>query len=136
MSGGSSGKLLEVVMQPSASDRREKERLRAELAASGFSLPGTFLERWMSCKKPGCRCSADPPQLHGPYYQWTRRVSGKTETRLLTEEQASKYREWFDNAKRDRTIIAKLEELSLAIVESAEGWRKPTQKTTRRRRKV
>lgn len=29
---------------------------------------------------PGCRCKADPPQLHGPYWQWTRKVAGKTVT--------------------------------------------------------
>ncbi len=136
MSGGSSGKLKEVVMRPSPSDRQRRERLRAELAASGYSLPGTFLERWMTCKKPGCRCSADPPQLHGPYYQWTRRVSGKTVTRLLTEEQAERYREWFENARRDRAILTELEELSLAIAESAEGWTESTRTTSRGRRKV
>jgi len=122
--------------QPSAQDRRRKDRLLAQLASSGFALPGTFLERWICCKKPGCRCCADPPQLHGPYYQWTRKVDGKTVTRLLSEEQMERYREWFDNAKRDRALLGELEALSLAIAESAEGWDEPGEGPKRSRRRV
>ncbi|MGH8903826.1 MAG: DUF6788 family protein [Egibacteraceae bacterium] len=40
------------------------------------------------CGSPGCRCHADPPQPHGPYYQWTAKANGKTVTRRLTEHQA------------------------------------------------
>ena len=36
------------------------------------------------------------PQLHGPYYQWTRKIKGKTKTTLLTAEQMDRYRPWFD----------------------------------------
>ena len=108
--------------RPNPKDRRAKERIVAKLGASDFALPGTILERRICCKKPGCRCTADPPQLHGPYYQWTRKVNGKTVTRLLTKEQKERYEAWFDNAKQIRTLLAELEMLSLLIVESAEGW--------------
>src|SRR3974390_730771 len=27
--------------------------------------------RYPRCAPPGCKCHADPPQPHGPYYQWT-----------------------------------------------------------------
>ena len=107
--------------RPNAKDRRAKEQIVAKLAASDFALPGTILERRICCKKPGCRCMADPPQLHGPYYQWTRKVNGKTVTRLLTVEQRERYEAWFDNAKRIRALLADLEALSLGILESAEG---------------
>jgi hypothetical protein len=36
---------------------------------------------------PGCRWQADPPQLHGTYHQWTRKIGGKTVTRILTDDQ-------------------------------------------------
>jgi hypothetical protein len=108
--------------RPNAKDRRTQNHIAAGLAAAGFALPGTILERSICCKKPGCRCTADPPQLHGPYYQWTRKVNGKTVTRLLTVEQMQRYRPWFDNAKQLRTLLSELETLSLAIAESTEGW--------------
>ena len=64
----------------------------------------------------------DQPQLHGPYFQWTRKVNGKTVTRLLTQEQMDRYGQWFDNAKQPRALLSDLEDLSLRIAESAEGW--------------
>jgi hypothetical protein len=55
---------------------------------------------------PGCRCHADPPRLHGPYHQWTRKKNGKTATRILTDEQLADYRPWFDNHRRLRELVA------------------------------
>ena len=94
---------------------------RAETAA-GYALPGTFLERNASCNKAGCRCMADPPRLHGPYYQWTRKIDGKTKTTRLTVEQVERYRPWFDNAKTIRALTAELEALSLDIASTTEDW--------------
>jgi len=108
--------------RPNMQDRRAKDQIIAALGASDFALPGTLIERTICCKKPGCHCTADPPQLHGPYYQWTRKVNGKTFTRLLTKEQKERYDTWFDNAKRIRSLLAELEALSLLVAESAEGW--------------
>ncbi len=92
------------------------------LGSAGFALPGTILERHVRCGKEGCRCGADPPQLHGPYYQWTRKVDGRTETRLLSATQMSRYRDWFENAKRIRALTGELETLSLEIARSTEDW--------------
>lgn len=44
-------------------------RLAAELAGLDHALPGSLLLRWMRCGKTNCRCKADPPTLHGPYFQ-------------------------------------------------------------------
>ena len=49
-------------------------------------------------------------------------VNGKTVTRLLTEEQLTRYRPWFDNARQLKDLIAKLEIASLAAADQAEGW--------------
>lgn len=108
--------------QPTAQDRAAQAQLATELGSVGFALPGTVLERRMRCGKRGCRCAADPPQLHGPYYQWTRKLNGKTQTRLLTAAQMARYGSWFENAKRIRSLASELEALSLDIAESAEGW--------------
>jgi hypothetical protein len=108
--------------RPTAQDRAAQARIAAQLGSAGFALPGTVLERRIRCGKPGCRCSADPPQLHGPYYQWTRKVNGKTETRLLSAAQRARYQSWFENAKRLRRLTSELEALSLEVAESAEDW--------------
>jgi hypothetical protein len=110
--------------RPDARDQRTHAEIVDALAAAaaGYALPGTLLERQMRCNKAGCRCTADPPQLHGPYYQWTRKIDGKTRTTLLTADQVDRYRPWFDNAKKLRTLTADLETLSLEIAKTTEGW--------------
>lgn len=110
--------------RPNAKDRRTHARIIDALAAAAnnHALPGTLLERHIRCNKTGCRCMADPPHLHGPYYQWTRKIDGRTRTTLLTIEQVGRYRPWFDNAKSIRTLTAELEALSLDIANTTEGW--------------
>ena len=92
------------------------------LAGAAFALPGTLADRMTRCGYPGCRCHADPPQLHGPYHQWTRKKNGKTATRILSDEQLADYGPWFDNHKRLRELITELEEISLAITEADPRW--------------
>ena len=96
--------------------------IAAVLAGAGFALPGTVADRVTRCGYPGCRCHADPPQLHGPYHQWTRKKNGKTATKILSDEQLADYGPWFDNHKRLRELVAELEELSLAIAENDPRW--------------
>lgn len=108
--------------RPNAADRRAQAAIAAALGGAGFALPGTLLERRIRCGKPGCRCAADPTQLHGPYFSWTRKVNGRTETRLLSVAQMERYREWFANARRIRDLTGELEVLSLEIAASAEDW--------------
>jgi len=86
------------------------------------ALPGSVVVRHMRCGKAACRCKADPPVLHGPYIQWTRTVNGKTVTRLLSEEQLARYQSWFDNARRLKDLMAKLEIVSVHTIELSEGW--------------
>jgi hypothetical protein len=76
-------------------------------------LPGV---RAYACGKPNCRCHADPPRLHGPYAEWTRKISGKTITRRLTPAELAEYQPLFDNAKKLRALLGELQDLTLDIV--------------------
>ena len=102
-------------------ERRLKEIVR-ELGALGFCLPGSVAEREIRCTNPGCHCHADPPQLHGPYIAWTRKVNQKTIARNLTPEQATRYHSWFENNRRLRQLTSELQALSLEAAAKAEGW--------------
>jgi hypothetical protein len=107
---------------PEPDEQQQHELIASHLAQTGLALPGTVVTRHMRCGKARCRCKADPPQLHGPYYQWTRKVEGKTITRWLTDEQLARYQAWFANAQRLRDLLTELEALSLRIAERTEGW--------------
>ena len=108
-----------------AAHQAEAEKIAAELAAiaaTGMVLPGTITERRTRCGRSNCACHADPPRLHGPYHQWTRKKNGKTATRILSDEQLADYGPWFDNHRRLRELITELEALSLAIAEADPRW--------------
>ncbi|MHB8301145.1 MAG: DUF6788 family protein [Dermatophilaceae bacterium] len=102
---------------PSAAERRKQAALARRLAEAGFVLPGSLFARHMRCGKPNCRCHNEVPELHGPYLQWTRTAQGKPLTRMLSADQADRYRDWFDNAHRLRQAMRELEELSISIAE-------------------
>lgn len=108
---------------PSPAERSAQAAIARRLAGSGFALPGSLVERAMRCGKPNCGCKADPPRLHGPYHQWTRKIDGKTVTVTLDEEQVARYGPWFANARALRTAFEELEALSLRIAQRDEGWR-------------
>lgn len=106
---------------PASAARRAT--LAREIAAIDKVLPGTLNVFHNRCGKPRCRCHADPPQLHGPYVTWTRKVAGKTVTRRLSADQLERYRPWFENRRRLRALVRELEELSISAAEGAEEWR-------------
>jgi hypothetical protein len=91
----------------------------AELAAAaGPALPGTLTVRSYACGKPRCRCHASPPELHGPYAEWTRKIDGKTVTRRLTPEQLAAWQPLFDNARKMRDLLAEIQDLTLQAVDA------------------
>ncbi len=111
-------------MEPSPDQQAARDRIAAELAAAGFALPGTLTVRSYACGKPSCRCRADPPRLHGPYAEWTRKIGGKTVTRRLTPAELADYQPLFDNAKKLRALLTELQDLTLEIIE-AESRQEP-----------
>jgi len=76
----------------------------------------------MRCGKAGCRCKADPPQLHGPYTYWTRTVAGRTVAQLLSADQLERYRPWIENNRRLHQLVKQLETLAVQTAQQAEGW--------------
>ena len=111
-------------MEPSPDQQAARDRIAAELAAAGFALPGTLTVRSYACGKAGCRCRADPPRLHGPYAEWTRKIDGKTVTRRLSPAQLADYQPLFDNARKIRALLAELQHLTLEII-NADGRQAP-----------
>lgn len=92
-------------------ERRYRELL-GELAAIGFIRSGSLAARYNYCGKANCRCHGDPPQPHGPYFQWTAKVDGKTVNRRLTARQAELYQEWIANDRHLRAIVDQMRDVA------------------------
>lgn len=79
--------------------------LRQRLSRTGFLWTGTVLRYSQPCGKPSCSCRRGRRFHHGPYYVWTRKVRGKTVTRMLSPAEGRLYRCWMMNRRKlDRTI--------------------------------
>lgn len=105
----------------SPSQRAEAAEIAAELATiarSGKVLKGSIVTRRTRCGRPGCRCMADPPEPHGPYFQWTRKVAAKTIGHWLSAEQAEDYQPFIENDRRLHELLGRLEAIGLAALEA------------------
>ncbi|MDQ2710518.1 MAG: hypothetical protein M3Z25_24150 [Actinomycetota bacterium] len=104
--------------------------LQDQIRELGFIAPGSVIERYTACGSPGCRCHADPPARHGPYYQYTRKLAGKTLTRRLDPAQVQLYREWIANRRHLDRLLAEMDNLSRQAAELL-ITRPPDQHSTR-----
>lgn len=92
--------------------RARYRALQRQITDVGFIATGSVIERYTVCGTDRCRCHGDPPARHGPYFQYTRKLAGKTLTRRLTAEQAQRYREWITNRHRLDGLVAEMDQTS------------------------
>lgn len=116
----------EVDAAVSKRDVQRVERARTKLvkllAEDARILPGSLVERSVRCGKANCRCHGNPPELHGPYLQWSYTRENKRFTRWLSPEQEERYRPRINAARQLRELVSDLERLEIHSVEQAEGW--------------
>ena len=108
-----------------AYERRYRE-LAHRLADIGYIASGSVAPRFNRCGKANCACHADPPRLHGPYWQWTAKVDGKTVNRRLSPREAELYNQWIGNDRRARVLLGEMREVAakateLILQEDADG---------------
>ena len=100
-----------------ATYQRRYRELAAQLADVGYIAAGSITHRHTRCSNQNCRCHADPPQMHGPYWQWTAKIDGKTVTRRLSETEAALYQEWIHNDRKLRAIITQMRQVAANATE-------------------
>jgi len=88
------------------------EQLKSQLADIGWIRRGSLTERYMPCGTKTCRCNANPPQLHGPYYQYKRVINGKTHSIRVTRQQADLIQGWINNGRHLNDIIKTMEQIA------------------------
>lgn len=120
----------------------------AALARADFVLRGSLMQRYLPCGTASCRCHTDSAQLHGPYWQWSTRVRGKSVTRMLTPEQAQRYQAWMHNGQRLEAILTELHDISIQATglllaqarsqhpRQSAGARKPSRRRPKLRKSV
>lgn len=82
--------------------------------------PGSLSRQYNVCGNPTCRCKADPPRRHGPYYQVSFTWKGRSRSQFVRAEDVPRVRKQLKNYRRlrllmDEWITAELELATLAV---------------------
>lgn len=102
------------VADPTLAELQARYRdLAAQITRIGFTATGTVLRSRNVCGTSGCSCHTGPDRRHGPYWQYTRKVDGKTVTRRLADAQAALYTEWIANGRALRDLLAQMQQVSV-----------------------
>lgn len=93
------------------------DELQRQLSELGPLLPGSISEQWNVCGKAGCRCKAKKnPKKHGPYYQLSYTIAGKSSTMFIKPVDLDEARRRLENYREYRRLC---NELILAWVDHA-----------------
>ena len=85
---------------------------RQKLLQLEYFLKGTVSQRMMKCGQPSCACHQDPTQRHGPYFEWTYKLKGKTVNVKLSPQAAPLYQAATKQHRELKATLAKMERLS------------------------
>src|ERR1035441_7229431 len=87
-----------------------------ELHQLDYFLKKTVSKRMMKCGQPQCACHRDPSQRHGPYFEWTYKVKGKTINVKLSAQAAPLYQAATKQNHKLKAVLAKMERWSRAAL--------------------
>ena len=106
---------------------RRIEQLKGRLAQVGPMLPGSISEQWNVCGTPGCRCK-DPekPVKHGPYYQLSYTVGGKSSTMFIKKEDLPEARRRLKLYQQFKTLSTELVHAYIALTRKTGFNRRPS----------
>jgi hypothetical protein len=92
--------------------REQIRRIKARIDALGPVLPGSISEQWNVCGTPGCACKDEKnPVKHGPYYQLSFSVKGRSSTMFIKKQQ-------FAEARRRMRAYKTFKQLGFQLVEA------------------
>jgi hypothetical protein len=102
--------------------KNKPKNIKEEILASRPFHPGKISKQYIVCNKKNCSCK-DPinPKKHGPYYQISYSLKGKSKTRFVKENDIHRVQSYIDEYNRVKALLS---DLSEAYVDEfkAKGW--------------
>lgn len=92
--------------------RKRRNELREELASVGDLRPGSLVGRLRKCGKANCHCAEEEGGGHGPSWSLTRKVDGKTVTRIIPPSAVQQTKEQIAEYRRLRRLTGEFVEVS------------------------
>jgi len=99
-------------------------QLKQKLLNLGPVLPGSISEQWNVCGTPSCKCKdAKDPQKHGPYYQLSFSVSGRSSSMFIKEQDISEARKRVRNYQKFKKLTTEFIQAHVEVIRS-NGFRR------------
>ena len=92
------------------------QELKRGLDQLEYFCKGTVLKRMTKCGKAYCACRSDPDKRHGPYFELTYKIEGKTVNVRLSPEAAPLYKAASAQFRKLKTTLQRLEKTSQAVL--------------------
>jgi hypothetical protein len=92
------------------------QELKRGLDQLEFFCKGTVLKRMTKCGKAYCACRSDPDKRHGPYFELTYKIDGKTVNVRLSPDAAPLYKAASAQFRKLKTTLHRLEKISQAVL--------------------
>jgi len=108
--------------------------IQRALGALGPLHPGSISRQYNVCGNPTCRCKADPPHRHGPYYQLSYTHQRKSSSIFIREPDLAEIEQHLRTYERLRALVD--EWIGLSIERARLGRALRTQKPTATNRRA
>jgi hypothetical protein len=97
----------------------DRSTLLQQISELGDFQPGTITSAIRRCGKPGCHCAKPNDPGHGPHFQLTQKIGGKTATQNLPSQAAVRKAEGeIAEFRRFRSLTSGLVEVNRKICRS------------------
>lgn len=97
--------------------QKNVEQLKQKILNLGPILPGSISEQWNVCGTRRCKCK-DPanPQKHGPYYQLSFSVGGRSSSMFIRKEDISEARKRVKNYQEFKKLTTELVQANVDLI--------------------
>ena len=100
------------------------DQLKQKLLNLGPVLPGSISEQWNICGTLGCKCKdSKNPKKHGPYYQLSFSVSGRSSSMFIKKQDISEARKQVRNYQAFKKLTMELVQAHVDLIRS-NGFRR------------
>jgi len=96
---------LRVMAVSAESLEKRIQSLKHQISQLGDLRPGALSKQYNICGNPNCRCKADPPVKHGPYYQISFTRHGKSSSQFVREEDLIEVQQQLENYRLLRQLV-------------------------------
>jgi hypothetical protein len=97
-------------------EEQQIQRIKKQILDLGPMLPGSLSEQWNVCGTLGCKCK-DPqkPIRHGPYYQLSFSVKGRSSTLFIRPDEVAEARRRTKRYQRFKELVMALTQANVDL---------------------